>query len=114
MPPIQPDSLASRDQATAISGSVAANVIWVARFATNPDESRIVALADPPRASDGSPKARAPSIVRLIVLAVRLRCRHPLSPSIKAATALVFRPRPNDGAAKPGAARRYRRVGRSA
>src|SRR5215469_17176885 len=55
----------ARDQAAAISCSVVANVIWVASFATKPDESRIVALADPPQASDGSSKALAPSIVRL-------------------------------------------------
>src|SRR5215469_11919887 len=55
----------ARDQAAAISCSVVANVIWVASFATKPDESRTVALADPPGASDGSSKALAPSIVRL-------------------------------------------------
>src|SRR5216683_421291 len=66
MPPIHPDSLAPSDQSAAISCSAAAKVICAARFATKPNDSKAVALADPPRTRDGSSNARVSAMSHLI------------------------------------------------
>src|SRR5216683_4287524 len=66
MPPIHPHSLASSDQSAAISCRTAAKVICVARFATKPNDSKAVALAEPPRTRDGSSHALVSAMSHLI------------------------------------------------